>query len=210
MSNLARSQPAPHAAPSSDRERLKAIVAARSFRFGQLFRLVSGLESNVYFNMKPTMFDPEGSALMAKLVVERLAQAKVDAVGGLEMGAVPIVAAATMQSFLTGRPIQGFFVRKKAKEHGARLRIEGLPPDASLKGLRVAIIDDVCTTGGSAIQAIEEVREAGGEITLVLATVDREEGAEENFRRHGLAFDALFRASEFIPEGFERLPPARR
>ena len=66
MSNLARSQPPRHAAPSSDRERLKAIVAARSFRFGQLFRLVSGVESNVYFNMKPTMFDPEGAALMAK------------------------------------------------------------------------------------------------------------------------------------------------
>jgi orotate phosphoribosyltransferase len=209
MSNLARQQ-TPRPAPASDLERLKAIVAARSFRFGQLFRLVSGVESNVYFNMKPTMFDPEGSALMAKLVVERLARADVDAVGGLEMGAVPIVAAATMQSFLTGRPIQGFFVRKKAKEHGARLRIEGLASDGSLKGRRVAIIDDVCTTGGSALQAIDEVREAGGEIVLLLAIVDREEGAEANFRQHGLAFDALFRAHEFIPEGFERLPPARR
>jgi orotate phosphoribosyltransferase len=209
MSNLARQQSLEPAA-ASDRERLKAIVAARSFRFGQLFRLVSGVESNVYFNMKPTMFDAEGASLMARLVVDRLARADVDAVGGLEMGAVPIVAGATMQSFLAGRPVQGFFVRKKAKEHGARLRIEGLPPGESLKGRRIAIIDDVCTTGGSAIQAIEEVREAGGEIVLVLAIVDREEGAEENFRSRGLAFDALFRAHEFIPEGFERLPPARR
>jgi orotate phosphoribosyltransferase len=208
MSNLARSQKASQPAPASDRERLKAIIAARSFRFGQLFRLVSGVESNVYFNMKPTMFDPEGSALVAKLVVERLGLVDVEAVGGLEMGAVPIVAAATMQSHLAGRPIQGFFVRKKAKEHGARLRIEGLVADESLKGRRVVV--DVCTTGGSTIQAIEEVREAGGEVVLVLAIVDREEGAEENFRRHGLAFDALFRAHEFIPEGFERLPPARR
>ena len=208
MPNLARQQIP--SAPASDRERLKAIVAARSFRFGQLFRLVSGVESNVYFNMKPTMFDPEGAALMARLVVERLAQADVDAVGGLEMGAVPIVATATTQSFLSGRPIQGFFVRKKAKEHGARLRIEGLAADESLNAKRVAIIDDVCTTGASAIQAIDEVREAGGRIVLVLAIVDREEGAEENFRRHGLTFDALFRAHEFIPESFERLPPARR
>jgi orotate phosphoribosyltransferase len=209
MPNLARQQK-PDAAPAQERERLKAIIAARSFRLGQLFRLVSGVESNVYFNMKPTMFDAEGAALMAQLAVERLAQAEVDAVGGLEMGAVPIVAAATMQSHLAGRPLQGFFVRKKAKEHGARLRIEGLAADESLKGKRVAIIDDVCTTGGSALQAIEEVREAGAEVALVLAIVDREEGAEENFRQHGLAFDALFRAHEFIPEGFERLPPARR
>jgi orotate phosphoribosyltransferase len=209
MPNLARQQTSPPAS-ASERERLKAIIAARSFRLGQLFRLVSGVESNVYFNMKPTMFHAEGAALMAQLVVERLGQAKVDAVGGLEMGAVPIVAAAIMQSHLAGRPLQGFFVRKKAKEHGARLRIEGLAADESLKGRRVAIIDDVCTTGRSAIQAIEEVREAGGEIALVLAVVDREEGAEENFRAQGLAFDALFRAHEFIPAGFERLPPVRR
>jgi orotate phosphoribosyltransferase len=210
MSNRARSEASVAPACASDRERLREIVAARSFRLGQLFRLVSGVESNIYFNMKPTMFDPEGGALMAKLVVERLARADVDAVGGLEMGAVPIVAAATMQSFLANRPMQGFFVRKKAKEHGARLRIEGLAAGESLKGRRVAVIDDVCTTGGSALQAIEEVREAGGEVVLVLAIVDREEGADELMREHGLAFDALFRAHEFIPNGFERLPPARR
>ena len=138
-----------------------------------MFRLVSGVESNVYFNMKPTMFDPEGAALMARLVVERLAAAGVTAVGGLEMGAVPIVAAATVQSQLAGRPIQGFFVRKKAKEHGAKLRIEGLAAGESLQAKRVAIIDDVCTTGGSALSAIDEVRAEGGEIVLVLAIVDR-------------------------------------
>ncbi|MFL5225627.1 MAG: orotate phosphoribosyltransferase [Microvirga sp.] len=210
MPSLARSEPATADGAGDPRARLRDIIAARSFRLGQMFRLVSGVESNVYFNMKPTMFDAEGAALMAQLVIERLAEAEVDAVGGLVMGAVPIVAAATMQSHLAGRPLQGFFVRKKAKEHGARLRIEGLATDEGLRGKRVAIIDDVCTTGGSALQAIEEVREAGAEVALVLAIVDREEGAEENFGRHGLAFDAVFRAHEFIPEGFERLPPARR
>jgi orotate phosphoribosyltransferase len=175
-----------------------------------MFRLVSGVESNVYFNMKPTMFDAEGSGLMARLVVERLARAEVELAGGLEMGAVPIVAAATALSGLAGPPIQGFFVRKKAKEHGARLRVEGLAPGETLSGKRIAIVDDVCTTGGSALAAIDEVREAGGEVVLVLAIVDREEGAERLMREHGLAFDALFRAHEFIPEGFERLPPAVR
>lgn len=208
MPSLARTEASPAVLPT-DRARLKDIIAARSFRLGEMFRLVSGVESNVYFNMKPTMFDPEGAALMAKLVVERLAQADVEAVGGLEMGAVPIVAAATMQSHLAGRPIRGFFVRKKAKEHGARLRIEGLGRDETLAGRRVAIIDDVCTTGGSALQAIEEVRAAGGEVVLALAIVDREEGAAANFRAEGVAFDALFRAQEFIPAGFERQPPAQ-
>ena len=191
-------------ASPTERARLREIIAARSFR------LVSGVESNVYFNMKPTMFDAEGAALMAKLVVERLARAEVELAGGLEMGAVPIVAAATALSGLAGTPIQGFFVRKKAKEHGARLRIEGLAPGETLSGKRIAIVDDVCTTGGSALSAIEEVREAGGEVVLVLAIVDREEGAERLMREHGLAFDALFRAHEFIPDGFERLPPAVR
>ena len=194
----------------SDRARLREIIAARSFRLGQMCRLVSGVESNVYFNMKPTMFDAEGSGLMARLVVERLARAEVELAGGLEMGAVPIVAAATALSGLSGTPIQGFFVRKKAKEHGARLRVEGLAPGETPAGKRIAIVDDVCTTGGSALSAIEEVREAGGEVVLVLAIVDREEGAERLMREHGLAFDALFRAHEFIPEGFERLPPAVR
>src|SRR5829696_5186631 len=87
---------------TSERARLREIIGARSFRLGQMFRLVSGVESNVYFNMKPTMFDPEGSALMAKLVVERLAQAEVEAAGGLEMGAVPIVAALTVHSHGAG------------------------------------------------------------------------------------------------------------
>jgi orotate phosphoribosyltransferase len=209
MPSLARSEPATaHAA--DPRARLRDIIAARSFRLGQMFRLVSGVESNVYFNMKPTMFDPEGAALMARLVVERLAEARIDAVGGLEMGAVPIVAAATVQSQLAGCPIRGFFVRKKAKEHGARLRIEGLAAGESLQAKRVAIIDDVCTTGGSALSVIDEVRAEGGEIVLVLAIVDRDEGAERLMRAHGLALDALYRAHEFIPEGFERLPPAVR
>jgi orotate phosphoribosyltransferase len=207
LPSLARSEPAVSSVAADPRARLRDIIAARSFRFGQTFRLASGAESNVYFNMKPTMFDPEGAALMARLVVERLARDGIDAVGGLEMGAVPIVAAATVQSQLTGRPIRGFFVRKKAKEHGARLRIEGLAADESLKGKRIAVIDDVCTTGGSAIQAVDEVREAGGDVVLALAIVDREEGAAANFREHGLAFDALYRAREFIPEGFERANP---
>lgn len=192
------------------RARLKSIVAARSFRLGQLFRLVSGVESNVYFNMKPTMLDAEGGALLARLMVERLAPENVDLVGGLEMGAVPIVSAVAVESFSHGRRTQAFFVRKKAKEHGAKLRIEGLAEGETLEGKRIAVLEDVCTTGGSALSAIEEIRAAGGDVVLVLAIVDREEGAGRLFTEHGIPFDAVFRAHEFIPEGFDRLPPVER
>jgi orotate phosphoribosyltransferase len=101
-------------------------------------------------------------------------------------------------SWLRHRPIAAFFVRKKPKEHGARVAVEGLAKDESLKGKRVVIVEDVTTTGGSAIKAVESVREAGGEIVLVFTMVDREEGAAEAFAQAGVPFRALYKASEFL------------
>src|SRR4051812_49581421 len=112
MPSLARSEPARADGAGDPRARLRDIIAARSFRLGQMFRLVSGVESNVYFNMKPTMFDPEGAALMARLVVERLAAAGVNAVGGLGMGAGPVVAPPSPQSPPPRPPVPGVFVRQ--------------------------------------------------------------------------------------------------
>jgi orotate phosphoribosyltransferase len=89
-------------------------------------------------------------------------------------------------------------VRKKPKEHGARLAIEGLAQGESLQGKRVVIVEDVTTTGGSAMKAVEAVRDAGGEVALVLTMVDREEGADETFTQAGLPFRALYKAAEFL------------
>jgi orotate phosphoribosyltransferase len=189
-----------------DRDRLKAIIAARSFGCGKIIRLVSGVDSNFYFNMKPTMLHPEGAEILGRLIVERLTPLKVDYVGGLEMGAVPIVSVVTAESQRQGKPIAGFFVRKKAKEHGARLLVEGLADGQTLEGRRIAILEDVCTTGGSALKAIEDAEASGAKVVLVLALVDREEGAAKLMASRGLQFEALFSASEFIPEGFDRLP----
>lgn len=183
--------------PGNARARLAAIIRTRSFGRGEV-TLASGRKSDFYFNLKPTMLDAEGAALLAELTLEALSKDRIDYVGGLEMGAVPIAGAIAQLSFLKGTPIQAFFVRKKPKEHGARLSIEGLAPGESLKGKRVVIVEDVTTTGGSAIKAAEAVREAGADIVMVFTMVDREEGASGTFVQAGLAFRALFRATEFL------------
>jgi orotate phosphoribosyltransferase len=184
---------------TNSRARLKDIIRKRSFGRGEI-KLASGRTSNFYFNLKPTMLDAEGAALLAELTVEALASERIDYVGGLEMGAVPIAGAIAQLSFLKGKPIQAFFVRKKPKEHGAKLSVEGLAPGESLKGKRVVVVEDVTTTGGSAIKAAEAVKDAGGEIAFVLTIVDREEGAAETFRDAGIAFRSLYRAAEFLSD----------
>ena len=182
---------------SASRARLAEIIRKRSFGRGEI-TLASGRKSDFYINLKPTMLDPEGAALLAELTFEALKDDSLDYVGGLEMGAVPIAGAIAQLSWLKGHPIAAFFVRKKPKEHGARLAVEGLAKGETLQGKRVVIVEDVTTTGGSAIKAVDAVRDAGGEIALVFTMVDREEGATENFAQAGLAFRSLYKASEFF------------
>jgi orotate phosphoribosyltransferase len=184
---------------SASRARLAEIIRKRSFGRGEI-KLASGRTSNFYINLKPTMLDPEGAALLAELTFEALREDGLDYVGGLEMGAVPLAGAVAQLSWLKGHPIAGFFVRKKPKEHGARLAVEGLAKGESLNGKRVAIVEDVTTTGESALKAVEAARDAGGVVALVLTMVDREEGAGETFAKAGLAFRSLYRASEFLKD----------
>ena len=101
-------------------------------------------------------------------------------------------------SWIKGHPIAAFFVRKKPKEHGARLAVEGLAKGESLQDKRVVILEDVTTTGGSALKAVEAVREAGGEVALVFTMVDRDEGAADTFAQAGIPFRSLYNASEFL------------
>ena len=189
----------PHARSqgSDTRTRLAAIISKRSFGRGAI-TLASGRKSDFYFNLKPTMLDAEGAALLAELTLDAFSGERIDYVGGLEMGAVPLAGAIAQLSFMQGKPIQAFFVRKKPKEHGAKLAIEGLAAGESLNGKRVVIVEDVTTTGGSAIKAAETVREAGADIVMVFTMIDREEGAAETFRDANLPFRSLFRAAEFL------------
>ncbi|MEH2474022.1 orotate phosphoribosyltransferase [Nitrobacteraceae bacterium AZCC 2161] len=181
----------------ASRARLFDIIHARSFGYGEI-TLASGRKSNFYFNLKPTMCDPEGAALLAELTFDALREERLDYVGGLEMGAVPLAGALAQLSWLKNHPIAAFFVRKKPKEHGARLAIEGLAKGETLQGKRIVIVEDVTTTGGSAIKALEAVREAGGNVVLVYTMVDREEGATENFAKAGVPFRSLYKAAEFL------------
>lgn len=179
---------------AATRNRLIELIRARSFGRRKVV-LASGRESDFYFDMKPTMFHPEGAALLARMVLARLAGLGVDYVGGLEMGAVPLIASVAALSHDQGKPLPGFFVRKAVKDHGTRKRIEGAE---TISGKRVAILEDVTTTGGSAIQAVEAAREAGAEVALVLTIVDRLEGAAESFAKADVPFASLFTADDFL------------
>jgi orotate phosphoribosyltransferase len=157
-------------------------------------KLASGKESEYYLDMKPSMFDPEAAGLLARLVMHRLEDVEADLIGGLEMGAVPLVSTIVMCSRDMGRPLPGFFVRKFVKDHGTQRLIEG----NSVAGKNVVVLEDVTTTGESAMIAVRAVRQAGADVTLVLSIVDRLEGAAELFKTEGIAFQHLFTADEFL------------
>jgi orotate phosphoribosyltransferase len=180
-----------------DRARLVAIIKARSFEAGPEIRLASGRTSTFYFNMKPTMLDPEGAHLIAHLIVDQLERADVDMVGGLEMGAVPIASAVAAVSYGRGRPLGAFFVRKEAKAHGTRSLIEGLARGETMNGRRLAVVEDVTTTGGSAIKAAHALMAQGAVIERVITVVDREDGAAEAFAAAGLKFVPILRLRDF-------------
>ena len=182
---------------SAARKRLIDIVRERSFSIGGETKLVSGRSTGFYFDMKPCMLHPEGAHLIATLILEALRGAKVDLIGGLEMGAVPLATAVAVASQAQGRPLPAFFVRKQAKEHGARKLVEGLAPGESLQGKRVVIVEDVTTTGGSSLKAIEAMRAEGAVVELVITVVDRLEGAAETFKAAGIPFTAILTAADF-------------
>ena len=175
------------------RDRLFLLLKERAFRRGRVV-LASGRESNYYFDMKPAMLDPDGAALMADLILQQIQGVKADYVGGLEMGAVPLIAPVAIRSLDFGRRLPGFFVRKTVKDHGTKKRVDG----ADIAGKTVIILEDVTTTGGSAMDAVRAVEEAGAKVALVLSILDRGEGAADLYAKAGIPFASLFRAEEFL------------
>jgi len=176
------------------KKKLRDIIAAKSFSRGGDFKLASGQSSGFYFDMKPTVMDPEGGRLTAELILEAVAGEDLDCVGGMAVGAVPIVAAVAMASSGTDRPLPGFLVRKEVKERGTEKQVEG----NMVKGGRALIVEDVTTTGGSSMQAIEAVkREGNGTVPIVVTIVDRLQGAEDNFREQGIRMISLLTKDDF-------------
>jgi orotate phosphoribosyltransferase len=184
--------------PAAARTRLIEVVRRRSYGTGVEIKLASGRISDFYFNLKPTMMDPEGAHLIALLILEALRNETVDAVGGLEMGAVPIAASVAAISHAEGHPLPAFFIRKAAKEHGTKSLVEGLVKGQTLAGKRVVILEDVTTTGGSALKAIEQVKADGAVVVSVITCVDRQEGAAELFAAAGISFQPLLTRADFL------------
>lgn len=184
---------------TENQRKLLAILAERSARRGQ-FTLSSGRQSTLYIDARLTTMSPDGMALIGPLGLEAIGAAgwNPDAVGGLTLGADPVAYAISYASALRpptgGVPLRAFTVRKEAKAHGTGRLIEG--PFSS--GDRVVVVEDVITTGGSALRAVEAVRAAGGQVVGVLAVVDREEGGREALEGAGLDVRALARAGDIL------------
>jgi orotate phosphoribosyltransferase len=179
----------------TDRKLLTALLAERSSRKGH-FILASGRESEFYIDARLTTMSPEGLSVIGRLGLAVLRESgwRVDAVGGLTLGADPISYAISRESANTERPLRAFTVRKEAKAHGTGKVIEG--PFRSTD--HVAVIEDVITTGGSALRAIDAVRAAGGTVSGVLAVVDRQEGGRESLESAGIPVIALATAEEIM------------
>jgi orotate phosphoribosyltransferase len=175
------------------RARLLEIIRRKSLLRGT-FKLASGATSNYYLDMKPTTFDPEGATLIAEIICDMMQNdTDVDSIGGLELGAVPIVAAVCAQSFRS-RPVNGFVVRKEKKGHGTDQKIDGnFKPNTT-----VVLIEDVTTKGGSVMQAVNAVRAQGATVKKIITIVDRLEGAEENLKKEGLALAPIFTTKDLL------------
>ena len=181
------------------RKRLQEILLTRSFQYREspTFKLASGVLSRYYFDCKKTTLDPEGAFLLGEMLYERTKTLPISGAGGLTLGGDPLGASLMHAAFRRGRRIHQFIVRKTLKQHGAVKWIEGGPPP----GASVMVLDDVVTTGGSVIQAINRLREAGFDIYGVIVLLDREElNGMENIRRvlPGRPVEALFTRSEIM------------
>jgi orotate phosphoribosyltransferase len=178
----------------SGHERLLALLRELSVRRGK-FVLASGRESDLYVDARQTTLHAEGAALVADAVLARLLPG-VSGVGGLTMGADPIACSVAAMSFLRGRPIHAFLIRKEPKGHGTARQVEGLANLAL--GSNVCIVEDTTTTGGSLLKAVDAAMAAGLKVVQTITVVDREEGAVEALSARGLTLEALTTRRELI------------
>jgi orotate phosphoribosyltransferase len=176
------------------RERLRQILLEKSVVSGREFKLASGKTSDFYVDARVTTLDAEGAALCGRIFLQMLAGYAIDAVGGYSIGADPIVAAIAVTSFLEKKPLPAFIIRKEEKSHGTRKMIEG----NFRPGLRVALFDDVITSGGSIIKGAKQVEADGGRVEVIMAVLDREEGGREAIESHGYQFLSIFTKKDLL------------
>jgi len=177
--------------PSARRDQLLQLLAQRAYRHGN-FTLASGRQSDHYVNCKPVSLSGVGLALLGSDLLA-LVEPEAVAVAGLTLGADPLVSAVALQAALAGRCLDALIVRKEAKGHGTGAWLEGPLPAA---GASICVLEDVVTSGGSALKAVQQLRQAGYRVDRVVAIVDRQEGGLETLSAAGLELSSLFRLSE--------------
>ncbi|UFS70086.1 orotate phosphoribosyltransferase [Geomonas sp. RF6] len=180
----------------TEKERLKKIIIELSYEKRKV-TLASGRESDFYFDGKQTTLHPEGGYLTGKLFFEAVRDVEgLGGVGGLTLGADPIATATSVVSFLEGKPVPAFIIRKEPKGHGTGAWLEGrknLPA-----GTQVVIVEDVVTSGGSSLKAIKRAEEEGLKVLGVVTLVDREEGGRENIEKEGYWLKSIFTKSDIL------------
>ena len=177
------------------KSRLLTLLKENAYKKGE-FNLSSGKTSQHYFNCKPVILSGEGLVLAGTLLLDLVEDDSVG-VGGLTLGADPLVSAVALTSWLDfdrRTKLNAFIVRKQAKGHGTGAWIEGPLP---LKGSKITVLEDVTTTGGSSIKAVEKIREAGYVVERVITIIERGEGAEESMNQEGLELRSLFTVDDF-------------
>lgn len=180
-----------------DRNRLKEVIREHSLEIGD-FTLSSGRRSSYYLDCRVTTLHPEGALLIARLILRAIRENRIDAeaIGGLTLGADPIAGAVAAVSAIDGTPLPAFIVRKEAKRHGARRQIEGWSGEP---GARVIVVDDVCTSGGSILEACEKVEASGYRVAATMCVVDRMEGGGERIAAR-YPFHPLLSVRDVLPE----------
>ncbi|OHB85537.1 MAG: orotate phosphoribosyltransferase [Planctomycetes bacterium RIFCSPHIGHO2_02_FULL_38_41] len=175
---------------------LLEIILNKSFKYSEkpVFKLVSGRMSNYYINCKTTTLDPEAMLLIGHIFYNRVKPLRVNAIGGLTLGADPIAFATAIVSEMQDDAINAFVVRKKAKEHGLMKWIEGNVRE----GDKVVVVDDVVTTGQSTIEAVDRARESNLNVIKAIALVDRQEGGRENIEKRGVLFESIFTKDDLM------------
>ncbi|GFO53897.1 orotate phosphoribosyltransferase [Geomonas sp. Red276] len=180
----------------TEKERLKKIIIELSYEKRNV-TLASGRQSDFYFDGKQTTLHPEGGYLTGKLFYEAVKDVEgLEGVGGLTLGADPIATATSVVSFLEGKPVPAFIIRKEPKGHGTGAWLEGRKNFKP--GSRVVIVEDVVTSGGSSMKAIKRAEEEGLKVLGVVTLVDREEGGRENIEKEGYWLKAIFTKSEIL------------
>ncbi len=172
----------------NNRRRLLELIKKDAVYKGGDYTLSSGQKSSYYIDMRLITLSAEGAYLIANILFDELKNEDIDAIGGLTMGADPIAAAYAAISFLRGKPAQAFLVRKEEKKHGKNRLIEG----PLKKGAKTAIVDDVATTGGSLLKAIDAVEKEGCTAVKVIALVDRGLGASQELAKKGYKLHSLY------------------